>query len=29
MVRTLNLYEFKDGKRWRNWKFFPVESRPN
>ena len=27
MVRTLNLYEFKDGKRWRNWKFFPVESR--
>ena len=24
-VRTLNLYEFKDGKRWRNWKFFPVE----
>jgi hypothetical protein len=26
-VRTLNLYEFKDGKRWRNWKFFPVEDR--
>ena len=25
-VRTLNLYEFKDGKRWRNWKFFPVEN---
>jgi len=24
-VRTLNLYEFKDGKRWRNWKFFPVK----
>ncbi len=26
MVRTLNLYEFKNGKRWRNWKFFPVKS---
>lgn len=25
---TLNLYEFKDGKRWREWKFFPMGEGP-
>jgi hypothetical protein len=24
---TLNLYEFKDGKRWREWKFVPIEEK--
>lgn len=25
---TLNLYEFRDGKRWREWKFFPQGEGP-
>jgi len=25
---TLNLYEFRDGRRWREWKFFPQGSGP-
>lgn len=25
---TLNLYEFRDGKRWREWKFFPQGTGP-
>ena len=25
---TLNLYEFRDGKRWREWKFFPSGEGP-
>jgi len=24
-VRSLNIYEMKDGKRWREWKFYPDE----
>jgi len=24
-TRTLNVYVFKDGKRWRNWKFYPAD----
>ena len=24
-VRSLNIYEMKDGKRWREWKFYPSE----
>ena len=24
-VRSLNIYELKDGKRWREWKFYPSE----
>ena len=24
-VRSLNIYEMKDGKRWREWKFYPAE----
>jgi hypothetical protein len=23
-IRSLNLYEFKDGMRWREWKFYPT-----
>lgn len=23
-VRSLNIYEFKDGLRWREWKFYPA-----
>lgn len=23
-IRSLNIYEFKDGLRWREWKFYPV-----
>lgn len=22
-IRSLNIYEMKDGKRWREWKFYP------
>jgi hypothetical protein len=25
VVRSLNIYEMKDGKRWREWKFYPNE----
>jgi len=25
VVRSLNVYEMKDGKRWREWKFYPSE----
>lgn len=24
-VRSLNIYEMKNGKRWREWKFYPAE----
>jgi limonene-1,2-epoxide hydrolase len=24
-IRSLNIYELKDGKRWREWKFYPNE----
>jgi hypothetical protein len=24
-IRSLNIYEMKDGKRWREWKFYPNE----
>jgi len=23
-IRSLNIYEFKDGMRWREWKFYPL-----
>jgi len=23
-IRSLNIYEFKDGMRWREWKFYPT-----
>lgn len=23
-IRSLNIYEFKDGMRWREWKFYPI-----
>jgi len=25
---TLNIYEFRDGKRWREWKFYPMGEGP-
>ena len=27
-VESLSVYEFRDGKRWREWKFYPVSDRP-
>lgn len=26
-IRSLNIYEFKDGLRWREWKFYPATAR--
>ena len=25
IIRSLNIYEMKNGKRWREWKFYPSE----
>ena len=25
-IRSLNLYEFRNGERWREWKFYPAET---
>lgn len=27
-METLSVYEFRDGKRWREWKFYPAEKNP-
>lgn len=27
-METLSIYEFRDGKRWREWKFYPTASNP-
>jgi len=24
-IRSLNIYEFREGKRWREWKFYPAD----
>jgi len=27
-METLSVYEFRDGKRWREWKFYPAQKNP-
>ena len=27
-METLSVYEFREGKRWREWKFYPTAKTP-